>query len=514
MRLLSWFRPKRAEQQRVAPPPAAAARAAGPRALLRQLEASVLFAEDFPRRARISVAQWASLPQQARLEAERPAMAAIERARATHKALADIVKALGVARYDPAVPLLAKLWHDCPLVPVRTPAGYALRAIGSPAARSALVELIDDADELSVVQAVRAIFDADPAQAFEKLADYFRPGRIREPGGTVVPAAVLATFGPTAFRTGPDGKEEPLWFEERARDWFIDDVRWVALCVQLRRHQTLGEAARAALRYADPEIVRAASDTSRVAAARSAPVGDLVARYRRGEHEAVWSELRIHAAIDGGLREEALAVARHTMSRVARSADLLAERLAAHGWTALFGSLRPPPGGDDDAVMRRIEDITGALLPPSLRAFWEVVGGIDFIWNYEKDDEIPLFGLDLPIDEMDPLAVCPARESAHVFEEWEDRAPGRARDLDEPYTVMLAPGRFHKADISGGAPYGIELPFAGADPVFGNEDLSLPFVDYLRLCFRWGGFPHLAQRTHESGVREFVAKMTEGLEPF
>jgi hypothetical protein len=45
----------------------------------------------------------------------------------------------------------------------------------------------------------------------------------------------------------------------------------------------------------------------------------------------------------------------------------------------------------------------------------------------------------------------------------------------------------HEADISGGPPYGIELPFAGANPIFSNEEHAPPFIDYLRLAFHWAG---------------------------
>lgn len=52
----------------------------------------------------------------------------------------------------------------------------------------------------------------------------------------------------------------------------------------------------------------------------------------------------------------------------------------------------------------------------------------------------------------------------------------------------MAPDRLHKANISGGAPYGFRLPDACADAVFVGE-VAMPFVDYLNLVFENGGFP-------------------------
>jgi hypothetical protein len=50
--------------------------------------------------------------------------------------------------------------------------------------------------------------------------------------------------------------------------------------------------------------------------------------------------------------------------------------------------------------------------------------------------------------------------------------------------------------------------------VFLNEDHELPFVDYLRLSFRWAGFPRLELYADRPDVREFLLVMCEGLERF
>lgn len=74
-------------------------------------------------------------------------------------------------------------------------------------------------------------------------------------------------------------------------------------------------------------------------------------------------------------------------------------------------------------------------------------------------------------------------------------------------------GRAHRCG-GGGPPYEVALPFAGADPVFENEAPALPFVDYLRLAVKWGGFPGLAPHGRRADVRLFVREMTGGIEPF
>ena len=55
--------------------------------------------------------------------------------------------------------------------------------------------------------------------------------------------------------------------------------------------------------------------------------------------------------------------------------------------------------------------------------------------------------------------------------------------------IAIAPDDLHKANISGGAPYEIAIPDLRADGELVNERHRLFFVDYLRLCFEFGGFP-------------------------
>jgi hypothetical protein len=115
---------------------------------------------------------------------------------------------------------------------------------------------------------------------------------------------------------------------------------------------------------------------------------------------------------------------------------------------------------------------------------------------------------------MDPLCVNPPEVLTHFFGEWEERKSGVAPELADPFNLVLAPDYLHKANISGGGPYRVELPFLGADPVFANEAHELPFVDYLRLCICWAGFPRLERHADRLDVREFLRVMTKELEPF
>ena len=118
------------------------------------------------------------------------------------------------------------------------------------------------------------------------------------------------------------------------------------------------------------------------------------------------------------------------------------------------------------------------------------------------------------MDEMDPLCVNSPDEVSYLFEEWKEQRSGVDPEFADPFNLDLAPDYFHKANISGGDPYGVELPFLGVDPIFSEEAHGLPFVDYLRLSFRWGAFPRLERHADRPDVREFVVLMTQDLELF
>ncbi|MFM7562760.1 MAG: HEAT repeat domain-containing protein [Planctomycetota bacterium] len=438
------------------------------------------------------------------------------------KELLDAIEQLGKGKYSAAVSWLAELWSDCANSRVRYAAGQALSELGTPESFRALHELIEDAAHWSTRYAVSSVFNEDASTAFDRLLHFFEPARLAQPGGTAVPLNALGTFLPTMHVPGPEGQHMPAWHDPLAMTWLKQDPRWIKLCVKLRKDKQLADVARSVLEFASPELVRVAIEEvlacegPRVIRTAVHSKGDLLSRYERGEHIQVWNELRQHEALGGKLLEEARAVAKETMARVARNADRISERLAARGWrVALFNpEMRTTPKVANEEIMQRIEKETEVPLPLSLRAFWEMVGGINFVWDSESG-HAPDFGLALPMDQLDPLCVYSAElRTISDLESWVEWRQTRHPELVAPFELTLAPDHYHKADTSGGAPYMIQLPFWGVDPIFANEEHELPFVDYLRLSFRWVCFPRLELHSAREDVCQFVETMSEGLEPF
>ena len=358
---------------------------------LEELEASLLFDADFPRRVSYTAQQYRELMNARSAELHRPGLEAIERARSDYARLEGLVTTLGRERYEPAVPTLAQLWRDCALQPVWVQVGHALFAIATPEAMDALRSLIEDHDNFARHMAFKSVFIRGSSEAF----DYFE----RNYGITDGEHWLLAHILSFLEREGEDIEPAQL----------LSDTRWIDLCARYRTDRMVGYPAREVLRIAPAKAreaaIRKAKSLETPPVSRTRRDGELLTRYQRGDFEQVWRDIRTHPRIDGEFRCEVLEVAEATMTRVAHNADLIAERLQALGWQPLYADyhgLRTPPKSTDDAVFARIEDISGAPVPPTLLAFWRVVGGSTGSGTMTRQWRSPTSDL-----------ICPPRNRTH-----------------------------------------------------------------------------------------------------
>ena len=238
-------------------------------------------------------------------------------------------------------------------------------------------------------------------------------------------------------------------------------------------------------------------------------------RYVAGDHDTVWTEL---VALGDAVRRDphaadALAVVYETMRRVDLNLRSVIDRLHAIGYhfgapaaarsvMSLFRRRRQQaaqahvaPGPRASDVRIRIEKRTGPL-PLSLRAFFEVVGSVDLNGRH------PMLAPRKNTVAEDPLIVY------GVTDAWEQVDGAEEDEIDE---IVLAPDDLHKAGTSGGDPYSIAVPDARADGDLLNERHGLLFVPYLRLCFRFGGFPGYDGQVERPAV---IDDLTSGLRPF
>lgn len=284
-------------------------------------------------------------------------------------------------------------------------------------------------------------------------------------------------------------------------------------------------------------------------------------RYLASEHEGVWAEL---LAIGERVREEpvysdALAVARETMRRARHNVKTLILRLEALGyefgyhWLAEEPQRRftdeqiaeierecphfRPPQPDLPERLAELEAQAG-MLPLSLQAWYEEVGTVNFVGKAPQTwDDLGYQGFQgaaykafkrehpHPSAEehrqfvqahpefrqaivaeaiyLDPFVIQPI-EHTLLLAEPSQVMPGK-------YRVPLAPDYCHKYFVSGGGPYEIFAPCLAIDAPLNGEWHDTTFVHYLRICFRWGGFPGL-QRAPRPPADD-IAALTRELLP-
>lgn len=237
-------------------------------------------------------------------------------------------------------------------------------------------------------------------------------------------------------------------------------------------------------------------------------MGNWLERYVGGEHEGVWKEVVALGprASDPAVASAVNALARETMERARRNVEALKSLLPSIGWRFQFPISGPPsdhcvhalPGTDVRQKIATLETLCGPL-PASIRAWWEVVGTVCFMRE-------PLDGFEAPLP--DPLVVAPIESVIEEFHEWASD-PERRR-IEPRFRAPLAPDELHKDDISGGAPYELELPSSAADGVLLNEWHNATFVGYLREAFRWAGVPGWSRAPHTAAR---VAAIRRELEP-
>jgi hypothetical protein len=169
-----------------------------------------------------------------------------------------------------------------------------------------------------------------------------------------------------------------------------------------------------------------------------------------------------------------------------------------------------PPDASEAKTLAKLER-KKLFLPLSLRAWMEMVGRIDL--NGSHPALSFLSGADFPNIHADPLMVIPTAEwVADELEAWQE-AGSDEEDKHELFISFLDADKtaLNAAEEQAGEGYGIQIPDAAADARLLNERHEAGFVDYLRLAFRYGGFP--GWERYDKRPEKELAFLTNGLLP-
>jgi hypothetical protein len=234
-------------------------------------------------------------------------------------------------------------------------------------------------------------------------------------------------------------------------------------------------------------------------------------RYRGGAREQVWHELRQYGqqVREPGLEVEAQSVCDEMARRARHNVEVIVARLHEQGYRFHSNddaqepveALRPP-GPDASALVPWLRDTFGEV-PMVVSSWLRVVGDVWLVGTHPSWPQSAA---------ADPLVIelegtrnpdASIRDyyqgELDAWREWstEDAEGGG-------FVLPVAPDRLHKANVSGGGPYGFRLPDATAEGLFVGE-VAMPFVSYLNWVFRHGGFPGDAPGDQQWKVKQSLA---------
>ncbi|MCL1919176.1 MAG: hypothetical protein FWG14_12945 [Peptococcaceae bacterium] len=234
---------------------------------------------------------------------------------------------------------------------------------------------------------------------------------------------------------------------------------------------------------------------------------DWLERYRSGQQSQVWSELR---QLGKWVREPeylpaAQAVCDEMASRARHNIEILVDRLTAQGYQFHSNDdektpIKPfyPAVSTDAGMVDWLEQQVGPI-PLTLASWIRFVGDVWFVGTHpdwlEAVDADPLViqvaGSHYPKEEI--------RES--FYEDYDNWKEYSEEDPEHAgmFVLPVSPDCLHKANTSGGEPYGFELPDSCADGMFrtipysDNQRMRITetFVEYLNKVFSRGGFWHI-----------------------
>lgn len=252
-------------------------------------------------------------------------------------------------------------------------------------------------------------------------------------------------------------------------------------------------------------------------------------RYQQGLCQEVYDELLAlqEQVFDELIYQDAAAVGRVMISRVRSNIAMLVIRLKIMGYQFVdgfwdkenYGSLsqeeearldqRYPIFAESPAessqLLNALEQRIG-MLPIALKCWYQQIGSVNLIGTFPVTNEREELS-----DILDPLLIYSLNEITEYFS-----SDVSSEGIDE---MPLAPDGALKYGYSGSGPYSINLSCKAFDaPIDLYQSSQITFINYLRICFRWGGFFGLEAASKKPAHKRLTPQelhfLTEGLLAF
>lgn len=216
-------------------------------------------------------------------------------------------------------------------------------------------------------------------------------------------------------------------------------------------------------------------------------------KQRRAEEERAGRALLVEERFDGWFEDE---------TQYEWAEDELGLREQIQDALPVF----TPPGSDIEDHIRELMHRVGDI-PLSLEAWYREVGSVNFVGTLPSQWRLRMPAALLHGGEVvhtpDPLYVAPI-ETALKYVAIGDVAAHNHR-------LFIAPDEDFKFLTGGGGAYEMVAPAPVADGALEGEWHHTTFVDYLRICMRWGSLPGLPYCA--AGFEKDLAFLTADLLP-
>ncbi|MBW1299040.1 hypothetical protein [Aquimarina litoralis] len=241
---------------------------------------------------------------------------------------------------------------------------------------------------------------------------------------------------------------------------------------------------------------------------------NLYQRYIQGETKAVYDDIYKLGtnAFEDSYRKEIEKVMTETFERVLFNLNIIYKELIDIGYLfktdATYNFEKPlhHPLKNTDSLLKQLEFTVKdfGFIPLSLKYFYQIVGGVNFVWDVEKNKNL-MWNMADPIQ----VASLDSVVKEVTTEYWKEDIQ---QYVDDDYFgcafLDVAADDLHKDNISGGQPYAIEITKQPMiDARFMNEPNETTFISYLRICFDHCGFPGITRSDMNNDYQKFFEKV-------
>jgi hypothetical protein len=250
-------------------------------------------------------------------------------------------------------------------------------------------------------------------------------------------------------------------------------------------------------------------------------------RYQAGDYINVWNEIRALGADvrSSTYREDVTRVVTETANRIRHNVDLLVERLQNDGYQFAWPGnehyetdrSRWLPNDESPVLVDFLNKLCGPI-PLIIEAWIKQVGDVNLAGNHPEWPGQDMLTDALVVEfEYKAWRLDENEASQGFFQNeydfWKELVSQDGIDAVGPFRLPFATDVHRKVNISGGNPYAIILPDSGADALVDINGEKSYFIDYLRKCFVFGGFPGF-MGMEKGRDNDTLSKLTMGLLDF